>query len=119
MPKQTQRQFELAHMKTVSTFSDHYRIYKEGNHMQTYSNPDRLPHTTTGYSVTVSADQVAYFNSTWPCSPIPEQDITFVYQSNGDLVDIESETDSSEFDGDALLALSHDAQKGYGKLTRA
>lgn len=65
--------------------------------------------------VTVSADQVADFNSTWPCSPIPEENITFHYQGT-DLVDIESETPSELFDGDALVALSYDAQKGYGRL---
>jgi len=69
------------------------------------------------YSVTVSAEQVRFFNSTYPCSPIPEEDITFEFQGT-DLVDIISETPSEEFDGDALLALSQDAQKGYGTIKR-
>ena len=64
--------------------------------------------------VTVSAEQVRFFNSTWPCSPIPVETITFEYATNGDLVDIISETPSEFFDGDALLALSYDAAKGYG-----
>ena len=67
------------------------------------------------YTVTVSAEQVREFNSTWPCSPIPVEPIKFHFQGY-DLVDIESETPSETFDGDALLALSYDAQKGYGKL---
>ena len=67
------------------------------------------------YKVTVSARQVANFNDTWPCSPIPEEPITFHYQDT-DLVDIESATPSELFDGDALAALSQDAQKGYGRI---
>jgi hypothetical protein len=66
--------------------------------------------------VTVSAEQVRYFNSTWPCSPIPVEPITFEYDSQGNLCDILSETPSEEFDGDALLALSEDAAKCYGRL---
>ena len=69
------------------------------------------------YSITVSAEQVRYFNSTWPCSPIPVEPITFEYQGT-DLVGIVSDTPSDEFDSDALTALSYDAQKGYGKTTR-
>lgn len=73
--------------------------------------------TKLSFSVTVSAEQVRYFNSTWPCSPIPVEPITFHYQGT-DLVDITSETPSETFDGDALLALSYDAAKGYGRINR-
>jgi hypothetical protein len=72
----------------------------------------------TSYKVMVSPAMVAIFNSTWPCSPIPEEQITFTYQGT-DLVDIESKTPSELFDGEALLALSQDAQKGYGRIVRA
>lgn len=64
-------------------------------------------------TVLVSADDVAVFNSRWPCSPIPEKRLVFNFASNGDLVDIYP--DSSKFDGDALLALSQDAQKLLSK----
>lgn len=65
------------------------------------------------YTVRVSANDVAAFNEQWPCSPIPEKRISFQFDKrNGDLVDIWPH--SSGFDGDALLALSHDAQ-AYGE----
>ena len=77
-----------------------------------------MAHTAQqSYKVIVSEEQVAVFNSTWPCSPIPEEQITFSYQGT-DLVDIESATPSELFDGDALVALSYDAQKGYGRIVR-
>lgn len=57
-----------------------------------------------------SAFDVAIFNGTWPGSNIPEIDITFEFDLSGNLVDIDSEIDSNEFDGPALLALSQDAQ---------
>ena len=61
-----------------------------------------------GSRVCVSRDDVAAFNSQWPCSGIPERPIWFEFDSNG-LVDL-GPGDTSEFDGPALLALSEDAQ---------
>jgi hypothetical protein len=70
------------------------------------------------YSVTVSAFEVDNFNSRWPCSPIPRRSIWFQFDKrNGDLVDIRPGL-SQDFDGDALLALSQDAQ-AHGKKTLA
>ena len=67
------------------------------------------------YTVTVSGQEVADFNSRWPCSPIPENRISFEFDKrNDDLVDITP--DSSAFDGDALLALSQDAQEAGKKF---
>lgn len=68
------------------------------------------------YKVRVSAAQVRNFNDTWPCSPIPPEPIVFTYMNNGDLVDITSTTPSETFDGGALVALSQNAQKGYGQI---
>ena len=70
-------------------------------------------------TVTLTHAQIEQFKHSFPCSGIPElSGITFHFSSNGDLVDIvaldwETGTyiDSSEFDGDGLLALSHEAQK--------
>jgi hypothetical protein len=68
--------------------------------------------------VTLNSQQIQAFKNTWPCNGIPElSQITFEFSSNGDLVDIDAYqdskyVDSAEFDGPALLALSHDAQKG-------
>ena len=64
------------------------------------------------YSVSVSADEVSAFKDQWPCSGLPD-DTSLWFQfdkRNGDLVDLRP----SNVDGDALLALSHDAQ-AYGK----
>jgi hypothetical protein len=68
------------------------------------------------FQVAVPVGDVSDFNRGWPCSNIPVKAIAFTFDSrNGDLVDIEP--DSSSFDGDALVALSHDAQEyGEGKL---
>jgi hypothetical protein len=67
------------------------------------------------YSVRVSAADVSSFNATWPCSNIPERSITFKFdRRNGDLVDIHP--DSSNLDGDALVALTQDAREYAEKL---
>jgi hypothetical protein len=69
--------------------------------------------------ILVSHGQIEKFKRTWPCSGIPElSGIYFEYASNGDLTGIDAlswedgqYTDSAEFDGPALLALSQDAYK--------
>lgn len=64
------------------------------------------------YSVTVSANEVSEFKDRWPCSGLPERSIGFQFDKrNGDLVDIWG---TGDYDGDDLLALSHDAQ-AYGR----
>lgn len=68
---------------------------------------------------TITAMQVQEFKRSWPCSNLPDDTaITFEYATNGDLIDCYGTTDAginvdvSEFDGDACVALSHDAQNG-------
>lgn len=67
--------------------------------------------------VSVSSGETTEFNRHWPCSNIPDGS-TFLIEldaRNGDLVDITMHledgqfADSSEYDGQALLALTHDA----------
>lgn len=69
--------------------------------------------------VFMSHERVERFKRQYPCSGIPElSGITFEFDSNGDLCDIIAldwedgqRTDSADFDGPALLALSQDAYK--------
>ncbi len=70
-----------------------------------------LQSNATSYTIAVSAQDVADFNNLWPCSNIPEVAVQFDFDPNG-LVDIRfsNGVDSSEYDGEALLALSQDAQ---------
>jgi len=66
------------------------------------------------YLVSCDVLDVRVFNDLCLCSPIPERRISFQFQkSNGDLVDIRP--DANAFDGEALRALSQDAQ-AYGEL---
>lgn len=59
-------------------------------------------------TVTVSRDEVETFKSQWPCSGLPNKAVWFQFEKrNGDLVDIKPGFE--RYDGDALLALSHDA----------
>ena len=61
------------------------------------------------YAVECSPYDVARFKSFFPASGLPDNlAITFTYSANGDLVDIEPESEG--FDGAGLVALSHDAQ---------
>ena len=67
--------------------------------------------------VTLNHAEISAFKRSLPCSGIPElNSITFEYESNGDLCDIEAydsdgaALDSETFDGAGLLALSQDAQ---------
>ncbi len=83
--------------------------------------------TLSGFRVTVSAEQVAFFRSTWPGCTL-EGPLTFEYAPNGDLVDIDGiEPDdviehflpAVDWENEsAQRALSYDAAKGYGKFTR-
>ena len=67
--------------------------------------------------VRVTGDDTTEFNHSWPCSNIPNgTDILFELDArNGDLVNITMHledgqyVDSADYDGAALLALSHDA----------
>ena len=56
--------------------------------------------------VKVTKQEVLDFKNTWPCSGLPDRAITFCFERNGDLVDIEPDY----MDGEALTALSYDAQ---------
>jgi hypothetical protein len=67
---------------------------------------------------TIRYDYLEQFKASWPCHGLPNElhSISFEFASNGDLVDIEAydenqePMDSSEFDGSALAALSHDSK---------
>lgn len=67
--------------------------------------------------VEVSLQQVRFFAQTWPNCYLTGP-ITFEYASNGDLVDVYGiDTDTLNEENDrALLALSYDAAKGYGRI---
>lgn len=61
--------------------------------------------------VSVSEQEVREFNSRWPCSTVPEQDVAFFFEkATGDLFDMEP----PEMDGEAVAALSQDAQEFAG-----
>lgn len=67
--------------------------------------------------VSVSSEETRKFNSQFPCSNIPDgsQFLIELDARNGDLVNITMHledgqyADSSDYDGSALLALTHDA----------
>jgi hypothetical protein len=69
--------------------------------------------------VIIEPEDTAEFNRHWPCSPIPDgaRIIVELDSRNGDLVNITMNDmdkygeylDSANYDGDALLALTHDA----------
>lgn len=64
------------------------------------------------YSVSVSEDDVRTFKAQWPCSGLPTRSIWFQFDKrNGNLVDLRC---AVAVEGEALLALSQDAQ-AYGK----
>lgn len=66
------------------------------------------------YNVSVSRAEVEGFRSRWPCSGLPDRAVTFQFDKrNGDLVDIWPYAE--KWDGDAAVALSHDAQE-YGRM---
>jgi len=75
--------------------------------MQAYPTP------YGGGSVYVSERDVSEFTRSWPASGLRGlTGVTFTFDRNGDLVDIEyANGDSDRWDGPALVALSHDAQK--------
>lgn len=70
-------------------------------------------------SKTLSRAYIDAFKSRWPCHGLPDKlhSITFAFDANGDLVDVQASTkggkrlDTYDFDGPALLALSQDAQE--------
>lgn len=67
--------------------------------------------------VSVTSDDVEEFRASWPCNGIPaHSSFRFEFSTrNGDLVNITMHgehgelLDSADYDGPALLALSHDA----------
>ncbi len=67
--------------------------------------------------VSVSEDGIDAFRGQWPASGLYGlRGVTFTFESNGDLVDIDyANGDSDRWDGPALAALSQDAQE-YGSL---
>ena len=60
----------------------------------------------TGYSVTVSRGEVMKFKQAWPCSSLPDREVTFRFDARGDLVEIEP----YDVDGDEVAGLSRDAR---------
>ena len=70
----------------------------------------RLFYNGGGYAVTVLQREVETFNRSWPCSNLPDSSITFVFESNGDLVDILPYRIADKVDGGEALALCQDAQ---------
>lgn len=72
-----------------------------------------------GLVVAVNDVDIHDFNSSWPGSNLRGLDgVTFVFESNGDLVDMHFKNgDVEEWDGKALVALSQDAQ-AYGESRR-
>jgi hypothetical protein len=63
------------------------------------------------YTVSVSRVEVERFKARWPCSELPDKAISFQFDKrNGDLVDMWPYKYADQFDGEAALALSHDAQ---------
>jgi hypothetical protein len=71
--------------------------------------------------VVVNYPELVKFMDNWPCHGFPDNlwSISFDFDHNGDLVDIEAWSDqgemlySGDFDGPALLALSLDAVSAY------
>ena len=62
------------------------------------------------YTVTVSAQHVADFADTWPCSGLSYKAVTFQFKkSNGDLVDTNNQVNHPNADGDVMTALADDA----------
>jgi len=72
------------------------------------------------FSVRVSRREVEEFNSSWPCSQLPDSSITFVFDNtNGDLVDILPYRIADKVDGPEAVALCDDAMKyGCQQLTK-
>jgi len=69
--------------------------------------------------VNFSAEEIAFFNSTFPCSDIPERDCFFEFEKKtGDLVDM-SEHLSGVENNSAISALCEDAKAfcAVGKTT--
>lgn len=72
---------------------------------------------STWVLVSVSSEETRRFNRQFPCSNIPDGSTLLIELDarNGDLVNLTMHledgeyVDSSEFDGPALLALTHDA----------
>jgi hypothetical protein len=68
------------------------------------------------HSVSISAAEIKAFKDRWPCSGLPSRGFWFQFDKrNGDLVDMKP----SEYDGEALLALSQDAQQYADKKAKA
>ena len=66
-----------------------------------------------GYSVTVTKAEVLDFNDAWPCSELPDEAITFHFDSEDNLVDLEPNgTEGCKCtDHDALNTLSCEVQE--------
>ena len=77
---------------------------REGNIMRVYNQGSE-------YRVTCSADDVRGFNATWPCSGLHNAVSFTFHKSTGDMVDVHHPGSN---DGEALAALSRDAQ-AYGR----
>lgn len=63
--------------------------------------------------VQISARDISSFNSTWPCSDLPERGAWFEFQrKNGDIVDMSPGLMNA--DGSAVSALCDDAKRFAG-----
>jgi hypothetical protein len=71
--------------------------------------------------VAVSEEDIQSFIARWPGSGLHGlKGVTFVFEDNGDLVDIYYRNgNSGRWDGPALVALSEDAQKYLNKRAAA
>lgn len=66
----------------------------------------------------MSPEEIETFKASWPCHGLSKlHRVTFYFETNGDLVDIETfgrdgkQFDSCHVDGSALVALMVDAQR--------
>ena len=62
--------------------------------------------------VTVSAQEVDEFKNRWPCSELPDKAIKFLFDKNGDLLDV-----STSVECGSVAALAEDAWE-YAKNYR-
>jgi hypothetical protein len=66
-----------------------------------------LPESLQGeFAVCVTANGVARFKASWPCSILGDKPVRFEFLGNGDLLDL-----TTRRDGPDVLALSQDAQE--------
>jgi hypothetical protein len=98
----------------------HTDLFYVGRDVKAYPSYEENPNGV----VRVTADEVSNFKHSWPVSGLPDgYDFYFDFDSRGDLVDLwaqpegtkyapigRNHKDTTRWDGDALVALSQDAQ---------